>query len=178
MRKPDGSELFATPLGQPYEHVFAGESALSYGELMGEAARARCPISGPVCPSGWTNAKLAHQTRRATSPFLPVGLSMSRSVAALLLALTAFVAHAQEGPTDPGPPAAKEAPTEPALAGLEPWSHGSDWEWLRDAQPDTLLCPFRDRIDYEHGEIECGLIRVPVRRESWSVFCRPGICRC
>lgn len=90
---------------------------------------------------------------------------MPRSVAALLLALTAFAAHAQEGPTVPGPAAAKEAPTEPALAGLEPWSHGSDWEWLRDAQPDTLLCPFRDRIDYEHGEIECGLIRVPENRE-------------
>ena len=90
---------------------------------------------------------------------------MHRSAAALLLALTAFVAPAQEGPNDLAPPAANEATAEPAPAGPEPWSHGNDWEWLRQAEPDTLLCPFRGRIDYEHGEIECGLIRVPENRE-------------
>jgi len=90
---------------------------------------------------------------------------MRSSLTALFLALAAFAAHAQENPADPGPPADGEAMVEPALAGLEPWSHGSEWEWLRDAKPDTLLCPFRGRIDYEHGEIECGLIRVPENRE-------------
>lgn len=90
---------------------------------------------------------------------------MPRSAAALLLALTAFAAHAQEGPNDLAPPAANETTLQPAPAGLEPWSHGNDWEWLRHAEPDTILCPFRSRIDYEHGEIECGLIRVPENRE-------------
>jgi pimeloyl-ACP methyl ester carboxylesterase len=93
---------------------------------------------------------------------------MHHSLAALFLALTTFAALAQESPADPGEagrPAVDEAIIEPALAGLEPWSPGSDWEWLRDAQPDTLVCPFRDRIDYEPGEIECGLIRVPENRE-------------
>lgn len=40
-----------------------------------------------------------------------------------------------------------------------------DWEWLRATGYDTLVCPFRGRIDYGPGEIECGLIRVPENRE-------------
>jgi len=43
-----------------------------------------------------------------------------------------------------------------------------DWEWLRSDQVDTLACPFKGEIDYDHGEIECGLIEVPENRE------RPG----
>lgn len=38
-------------------------------------------------------------------------------------------------------------------------------EWLRADGFDTVVCPFRGRIDYEPGEIECGLIRVPENRE-------------
>jgi pimeloyl-ACP methyl ester carboxylesterase len=38
-------------------------------------------------------------------------------------------------------------------------------EWLRDTGFDTVVCPFRDRIDYRPGEIECGLIQVPENRE-------------
>ncbi len=38
-------------------------------------------------------------------------------------------------------------------------------EWLRAEGYDTVICPFRKRIDYDRGEIECGLIRVPENRE-------------
>ncbi len=31
---------------------------------------------------------------------------------------------------------------------------------------DSLVCPFKDRIDYEPGEIECGLLSVPENRED------------
>ncbi len=31
---------------------------------------------------------------------------------------------------------------------------------------DTLVCPFKERIDYEPGEIECGLLEVPENRED------------
>ncbi len=47
-------------------------------------------------------------------------------------------------------------------AGL-PVSEG--FEWLRADGFETLVCPFHDRIDYEPGQIECGLIRVPENRE-------------
>ena len=40
-----------------------------------------------------------------------------------------------------------------------------EWEWLRAPGYDTLVCPFRGRIDYEPGQVECGLIRVPENRE-------------
>lgn len=42
---------------------------------------------------------------------------------------------------------------------------GEAFEWLRQAGHDTVICPFRGRIDYEPGEIECGLIQVPENRE-------------
>lgn len=38
-------------------------------------------------------------------------------------------------------------------------------EWLRRPGYDTVICPFRGRIDYEPGEIGCGLIKVPENRE-------------
>lgn len=49
-----------------------------------------------------------------------------------------------------------EAAANPAASRLE---------WLRQPQPDTVVCPFRGVIDYEEGEIECGLIQVPENRE-------------
>jgi len=38
-------------------------------------------------------------------------------------------------------------------------------EWLRRDDYDTVVCPFRSRIDYDPGEVECGLIQVPENRE-------------
>lgn len=51
--------------------------------------------------------------------------------------------------------------TDPNADAIEP----IEMEWLRSASADTLICPFRGRIDYEPGEIECGLIQVPENRE-------------
>ncbi len=39
------------------------------------------------------------------------------------------------------------------------------FEWLRNESADTVICPFRGSIDYQPGEIECGLIQVPENRE-------------
>lgn len=41
----------------------------------------------------------------------------------------------------------------------------AQYEWLRRAKPESVVCPFRGRIKYEPGEIECGLIQVPENRE-------------
>ncbi len=62
----------------------------------------------------------------------------------------------------------------PALSGEAPVADDraaqvqpeADHEWLRRAEPDSIVCPFRNRIDYDHGEIECGLIEVPENRET------------
>ncbi|MEM7053348.1 MAG: alpha/beta fold hydrolase [Pseudomonadota bacterium] len=51
--------------------------------------------------------------------------------------------------------------TDPVVDAIDP----IEMEWLRSASADTLVCPFRGRIDYEPGEIECGVIRVPENRE-------------
>ena len=39
--------------------------------------------------------------------------------------------------------------------------------YVRDSfRIDTLVCPFRGSIDYEPGDIECGLLQVPENREN------------
>ncbi len=38
-------------------------------------------------------------------------------------------------------------------------------EWLRAPRAEPVVCPFRGRIEYRPGEIECGLIQVPENRE-------------
>ena len=43
---------------------------------------------------------------------------------------------------------------------------GSDI-YARDTyRTETLVCPFKGRIDYDPGEIECGLLQVPENREN------------
>ena len=54
---------------------------------------------------------------------------------------------------------------DPGLEILDEEATARDWEWLRAPGYDTLVCPFRNRIDYEPGQVECGLIRVPENRE-------------
>ena len=49
-------------------------------------------------------------------------------------------------------------------SAMAPQDEG-EFEWLRQADYDTVICPFRHRIDYGPGEIECGLIQVPENRE-------------
>ena len=58
----------------------------------------------------------------------------------------------------PPPEALVEEIAQAAPASEEP-------EWLRQAQSESVVCPFRGRIRYEPGEIECGLIQVPENRE-------------
>ncbi|MEA5445384.1 alpha/beta fold hydrolase [Gammaproteobacteria bacterium AB-CW1] len=41
----------------------------------------------------------------------------------------------------------------------------AEMEFLRAEQAQALDCPFRDRIDFDHGDIECGLVEVPENRE-------------
>lgn len=38
-------------------------------------------------------------------------------------------------------------------------------EWLRRPGYESVICPFRGQVDYDAGEVECGLIRVPENRE-------------
>ncbi len=58
-----------------------------------------------------------------------------------------------------------EAFVEPDELEPEPSEMPEAPEWLRSAGFDPVICPFRGRIDYEAGQIECGLIRVPENRE-------------
>jgi pimeloyl-ACP methyl ester carboxylesterase len=80
--------------------------------------------------------------------------------------------------TDPAGPAADAASSTAASGSSAPFTTlaqggadaptppaGGDWEWLRAAAADTVVCPFRGRIDYRPGRIECGLIQVPENRE-------------
>ena len=61
--------------------------------------------------------------------------------------LLAVSAHAQD-------PSEEPAPVEPDY-------------FARDSyRIDTLVCPFKGRIDYDPGEIECGLLQVPENRED------------
>lgn len=95
----------------------------------------------------------------------------SAVVAGALLCLAIGIASGQ--PPEPAPPPSAT----PAAAGevigdvLEQASQTTttpapvEYEWLRKPGPDTVICPFRGRIDYDDGEIECGLIQVPENRE-------------
>ena len=71
---------------------------------------------------------------------------MQRSLPVLSLLLAA-AAHAQTAVDD----ASADAP------GV----------YARDSyRIDTLVCPFKGRVDYEPGDIECGLLQVPENRED------------
>jgi len=55
---------------------------------------------------------------------------------------------------------------EPEAAALTPPAdEAPGMEWLRSPGFDTVVCPFRGEIEYEPGDIECGLIQVPENRE-------------
>lgn len=77
-----------------------------------------------------------------------------RSLVSLFLFLILFLAN---------PLTAQEAPSATA-ANHEPRSV-SEFDWLHREDPQTVVCPFRGEIDYEFGDIECGLIQVPENRE-------------
>lgn len=86
--------------------------------------------------------------------------------AGLILALSTLV-FAQD-PVAEGSIQAVELATEPSdpsvlsLTALEP----ADL-FARDSyRIDTIVCPFKGEIEYEPGEIECGLLQVPENREN------------
>jgi hypothetical protein len=52
---------------------------------------------------------------------------------------------------------------------------GASGIYARDTyRIDTLVCPFKDRIEYEAGEIECGLLQVPENREDPVIYLTGG----
>jgi len=105
-----------------------------------------------------------------------------RNVLPIVLLLLSCLASAQDAETqttaqdgEPDAPAVDSAapPMDQAtnrrddalVDGVAATEAAIETEWLRSDRPDTLVCPFRGRIDYEPGEIECGLIKVPENRE-------------
>lgn len=70
----------------------------------------------------------------------------------------------QAQPQDP--PTAE--PALEAVSAAEAMPLPIEFEWLRAPGFETVVCPFREAIDYKPGEVECGLIKVPENRE------RPG----
>jgi len=75
-------------------------------------------------------------------------------IASMLVAVTAS-SFAQEVVIQGAPPAAEL--TVELTADL----------FVRDSyRIDTIVCPFKDDIDYEPGDIECGLLEVPENREN------------
>ena len=70
----------------------------------------------------------------------------------------------QDEPPPSGLDEAIKAEAGPDGAGLDT-APDEPPEWLRRGEYDTVVCPFRSRIDYEPGEVECGLIQVPENRE-------------
>lgn len=78
-----------------------------------------------------------------------------------LLGFLAASAWAQEEPEPRMMPPADFNTEAEAVSPTTP----DGFEWLRSEGFDSVICPFRDRIDYEPGEVECGLIKVPENRE-------------
>lgn len=93
-----------------------------------------------------------------------------RHLILLLACLAALPAIARQDELPPSgvDPAVVGEPAEaqPGEAGAAEAPEKTDeFEWLRQTGHDSVVCPFRARIDYEPGEIECGLIQVPENRE-------------
>jgi pimeloyl-ACP methyl ester carboxylesterase len=84
----------------------------------------------------------------------------------LLLSLLALPAFAQQtGPEAAPEGSLKRAAQEPA-AEHAPAADLSIDLFARDSyRIDTVVCPFKGQIDYEPGDIECGLLQVPENRE-------------
>ena len=85
-------------------------------------------------------------------------------IASLLLLLPALPAPAQEI-DDSGPlPAQLEVEADDQV--LPPAAASPDL-FARDTyRIDSVVCPFKGQIDYEPGDIECGLLQVPENRED------------
>ncbi len=79
-----------------------------------------------------------------------------------LLATFAMSAFAQEPPPEGAPDSEMPAPAAPEVAEVAEVDY-----FARDTyRIDTLVCPFKGQIEYEPGDIECGLLEVPENRED------------
>ena len=90
----------------------------------------------------------------------------TRALPLLLLFLSLGLA-AQEPSQEAAPETAAELPaTDAAMPVSEPAVQPPDL-FARDSyRIDTLVCPFKGEIEYEPGDIECGLLEVPENRED------------
>ncbi|NKI36592.1 alpha/beta fold hydrolase [Wenzhouxiangella sp. XN79A] len=88
--------------------------------------------------------------------------TLAALVAALLLPLAADTVLARQAPSPDDNAAAP-----PLIDGALPAVAQApvDFEWLRRPGVESVVCPFREAIDYDPGDLECGLIRVPENRE-------------
>lgn len=59
-----------------------------------------------------------------------------------------------------------ESNTTAAVSPTEAQSAVLDYFERDTFRIDTFVCPFKDSIDYEPGDIECGLLQVPENREN------------
>ncbi|NBB91987.1 MAG: alpha/beta fold hydrolase, partial [Gammaproteobacteria bacterium] len=86
---------------------------------------------------------------------------------ACLAAPTAFALQDEAPPSDVDEAITARAAEEPSVeqASGDAPEAPREFEWLRQPGYDTVVCPFRGRIEYEPGEIECGLVQVPENRE-------------
>jgi len=93
-------------------------------------------------------------------PRLPLAIS-------LLLLLFARPLGAQEAEQEaPTVPAPEPLTVLPATAEADPAPLPAD-PFARDSyRIDPVVCPFRGDIEYEPGDIECGLLQVPENRED------------
>jgi pimeloyl-ACP methyl ester carboxylesterase len=95
------------------------------------------------------------------APIFPKDPTMARFRPTLLILTALFwistVQAQSETVSEPDPEVVVPAPeTVPAPLAFE---------WLRAPGFETVVCPFREEVDYKPGEVECGLIKVPENRE-------------
>ena len=138
---------------------------------IGPAKKSGSCVAGAVRPNDDAFQKLL--TGLSFSAFTSAGFSLMR----LLMVVLSLLASLALARTEPGAEFSDDERINPerleheaaAEAAGQALDHDAEaapaWEWLRAPGFDTLVCPFRDRIDYEPGQVECGLIRVPENRE-------------
>ena len=95
---------------------------------------------------------------------------LSTWVTGFALIISASALSAQEGtksePVATEATAAEQASTNEVLSGSIEDFAPMDLFSRDTYRIDSIVCPFKGSIDYEPGEIECGLLEVPENRES------------
>jgi pimeloyl-ACP methyl ester carboxylesterase len=94
---------------------------------------------------------------------LPTSTRAVVSIAAVLLLTTAAFAQQEPPPAEPTIDSALPEPAVPSA--VVDGTASAEFEWLRNPGFESVICPFRGDFDYEPGDLECGLIRVPENRE-------------